>query len=547
VRAAVLTGLAGLLVLLALNLPDDLNALAPGAFLRLPLEALVYLAVVLALPRSLGRVRTAIALVAGLLLGLTAVFRLLDMGFLAALDRPFDALVDWRYTKPLISLARDSYGDRLGTAMVVAAAVVGLLLLVLLPLSVLRLTRAAARHRAPAARGLAAVAALWLALAVLNVHTTGGAVAANTTVPYVYGQISRVPGELEDQREFEQAVGKEEAPPEAEARGLLSGLRGKNVLFVFVESYGEVALQGSWFSPGVNAVIDKASRQLGAAGFARRSAWFTSPTFGGISWLAHSTLQSGLWVDSQQRYDILLKSPRMTLSRYFGKAGWRAVAVIPSNNRDWPEGRFYHYDKIYDSRNIGYKGPRFGYPTMPDQFTLTAFQRLELAQHRRRPVMAEIDLLSSHTPWSRTPRMVKESTVDDGSVFHAMKAQLPSEEEIWTSAKSVQAAYGHAIEYSLTALTHFIRTYLDDDDVVVFMGDHQPSTIVSGENASHKTPVTIVARDRHVLDQVASWRWDRGLRPSAAAPVWRMDQFRDRFLAAFGGTGRKPAQSVSKR
>jgi hypothetical protein len=430
--------------------------------------------------------------------------------------------------------------------MVVAAALTGILLLVLLPLSVLRVTRVAARHRGPAARGLAAVASLWLVMAVLNVQTGGGAVAANTTAPYVYGQISRVPGELEDQREFEQAADAEEDAPEAEARGLLSGLRGKNVLFVFVESYGKVALDGSWFSPGVNTVVARASQQLKKAGFGSRSAWFTSPTFGGISWLAHATFQSGLWVDSQQRYDILMKSPRMTLSKFFGNAGWRPVAVAPSNNRDWPEGRrFYRFDKVYDSRNIGYKGPRFGYPTMPDQFTLAAFQRLELAPDRRRPVMAEIDLLSSHTPWSRTPRMVKESTVGDGRVFWPMKAQLPSEEEIWTSAKSVQEAYGHSIEYSLTALTHFIRTYLDDDDVVVFMGDHQPSTIVSGENASHETPVTIVARDRHVLEQVAPWGWDRGLRPTAAAPVWRMDQFRDRFLAAFGGRARKPAQSVS--
>ena len=213
------------------------------------------------------------------------------------------------------------------------------------------------------------------------------------------------------------------------------------------------------------------------------------------------------------------------------------MAVVPSNNRDWPEGRFYQWEKIYDSRNIGYKGPRFGYPTMPDQFTLSAFQRLELAQERRRPVMAEIDLLSSHTPWSRTPRMIKESRVGDGSAFHAMKATLPTEEEIWTSSRRVQEAYADAIEYSLTALTRFIKTYLDEDDVVVFMGDHQPSTIVSGEDASHDTPVTIVAQDRRVLDRIASWGWDRGLRPTTSAPVWRMDEFRDRFIAAFDGPG----------
>ena len=70
------------------------------------------------------------------------------------------------------------------------------------------------------------------------------------------------------------------------------------------------------------------------------------------------------------------------------------------------------------------------------------------------------------------------------------------------------------------------------------MGDHQPSTIVSGEDASHEVPVTIVARDRDVLDPITSLRWTAGLRPATDAPVWRMDQFRDRFLAAYGGGAR---------
>jgi hypothetical protein len=431
--------------------------------------------------------------------------------------------------------------------MLVAAALTGVLLLVLLPLSVLRLTRVAARHRGPAARALAGVTSLWLALAVLDVQAGGDAVAAAGTAPYVYGQFSRVPGELEDQREFEAAAEEESTEllsglterPGQRDRGPLSGLRGKNVLIVFVESYGEVALQGSWFAPEVNAVLSQASKELGAAGFGSRSAWFTSPTFGGISWLAHATLQSGLWVDGQQRYDILMKSPRMTLSQYFGTAGWRTVAVAPSNNRDWPEGRqFYKWDKVYDSRTLGYRGPRFAYPTMPDQYTLAAFERLELAADRRRPVMAEIDLLSSHTPWVKIPRMVKQSALGNGSVFNGMPEQLPSEEEVWSSPQRVQQAYAASIRYSLTALTRFIRGSLDEDDVVVFLGDHQPSTIVAGEDASHDVPVTILARDQRVLDRVASWRWDQGLRPTASAPVWRMDEFRDRFIAAFDDRGR---------
>jgi hypothetical protein len=212
------------------------------------------------------------------------------------------------------------------------------------------------------------------------------------------------------------------------------------------------------------------------------------------------------------------------------------VADVPANTRDWPEVAFYHYDHIYDSRNVGYEGPRFGYPTMPDQYTLDAFHRLELAPEQRPPVMAEIDLITSHTPWSRTPRMIPQSAVGDGSVYDGMPETLPSESDIWPSPQRVRAAYGESVEYSLDALVTFVTTYGDDNLVVVMLGDHQPATIVSGENAGHDVPIAIVARDPAVFDAISGWGWGTGLRPESDAPVWRMDAIRDRFLAAFGAS-----------
>jgi hypothetical protein len=540
-----LTGLATLLVLLALDLPNQLQELEPAAFARLPLEAPVFLAVALALPPSLGRVRVLLPLAAGFVLGLTAVFKVLDMGFLQSLNRPFDPLIDWGYADSLVETVRDSVGDGPGTALLVGSALASVALLVLLPLSVLRITRVAGRHRGPAIRTVAVLASLWLALAALEVRGDAGMVASRDTAGYAYGQVSRIPTQLRDRREF--ATAAENDPfRRVAAPDLLTGLRGKDVLFVFVESYGRVALEGSSFSPGVNAVLAAGNTRLDEAGFASRSAYLTSPTFGAISWLAHATLQSGLWVDSQPRYDVLVTSPRLTLSRLFQRAGWRTVADVPANNRDWPQGAFYDYDHIYDSRNVGYQGPRFGYPTMPDQYTLDAFHRLELAPEHRRPVMAEIDLITSHAPWSRTPRMIDQAEVGDGSVYDGMPEQLPSAGDIWPSPERVKAAYGDSIEYSLEALVSFVTHYGDDDLVMVVLGDHQPATIVSGQGADHDVPIAVLSRDRTVLDRVSDWGWTDGLRPDPDAPVWRMDAFRDRFLAAFGpggGAGTRPASA----
>lgn len=527
----VLTVLAVAVTWAALSVPTDLATVGPASLGHLPLEAVVLVLLVVALPARPARV---VAVAAGALLAVVAVLELLDLAFRSALGRPFDPVLDWTYVGDLVGLVRDSFGATLGTVLLLAGVVLLLGVLILVPASLLRLARALRRHRRPAARAAAGSAALWLLLALVGAHgLAGGPVASATSAEYAYTEVSRIPAVLRDQQHFEQATLADplRAVP---ADRLLTALRGKDVLFVFVESYGRVAVQGSSFSPSVDRTLDNGTRRLHASGFSARSAFLTSPTFGGLSWLAHSTLQSGLWVDSQQRYDTLVTSPRQTLSRAFGRAGWRTVSDVPADTSAWPQGAFYGYDHFYDARNVGYAGPRFGYPTMPDQFTLDALHRLELARTRRAPVMAEVDLLSSHVPWSRTPRLVPQSAVGDGSVFDGMPATLPSEADIWPSPARVQAAYGRSVVYSLNALISFVRHYGTDRTVLVVLGDHQPSSIVSGQDPGHDVPISVIAHDPAVLRRIAPWHWQAGLRPAPDAPVWRMDSFRDRFLRTFG-------------
>ncbi len=331
------------------------------------------------------------------------------------------------------------------------------------------------------------------------------------------------------------------------AGDLLTDLRGKDVLLVFVESYGRVAVEGSSFAPGVNEVLDSGTRQLERAGFASRSAYLTSPTFGAVSWLAHSTLQSGLWVDSQQRYDQLVTSPRLTLSSLFGRAGWRTVADIPANTRDWPQGAFYDFDHVYDSRNVGYQGPRFGYPTMPDQYTLDAFHRLELAPTSRGP--GDGGDRPDHQPCPVVPDAADDSPVRRSATVRRTTGCLRSCLRRPTSGRPRSGSGRRTATRSSTrckALMSFLTTYGDKDLVVVMLGDHQPATIVSGEDAGHDVPITMIARDPAVLDRISGWDWTEGLRPGSDAPVWRMDTFRDRFLAAYsssGHTGDLPAST----
>jgi hypothetical protein len=530
--AGVITVLACLLVWLALIAPNEISRLTPEAFLRIPLEGLLFVALVLVLPRRPCRIMAALV---GLVLGLLTIVKFLDMAFFEALGRPFNPVVDWSYFESAKGLLSDSIGSRDTTISLIAAGLLCVAVLVFMPLSLLRLTRLVDRHRATSIRGVTALGSVWLLCALFGAQLVPGAPIASTSASTLaYGQVSQVRLGIQDQQTFGRAAAVD-AFRNTRGKDLLTGLRGKDVIVAFVESYGRVAVQGSAFSPQVDSVLDAGTNRLRAAGFSSQSAWLTSPTFGGISWLAHSTLQSGLWIDNQQRYNKFVASDRFTLSDAFKRAGWRTVADVPSNDRVWQEGSsFYHYDKIYDSRNVGYIGPKFSYASMPDQYVLSAFQRLELAKPTHAPVMAEIDLVSSHTPWAPLPHLVDWSKVGDGSTFDVMPAQGQSPAVVWRDPSQVRAAYGRSIEYSLNTLISFVQTYHDNNLVLILLGDHQPATIVSGPGAGHDVPITIIAHDPAVMDRISGWGWQNGMRPDSNAPVWPMDAFRDRLLTAYG-------------
>lgn len=532
VAPALLTVLAGLAVWGALVLPDRVDHLTPGMLLHLPLEAIVVVALALVLP---AQARRSASVIVGLVLAVVVVLKVLNIGFVVVLDRPFDPAVDWALLKPGVDVLRDTDGVAVAAGAVVAA-VLGLVAVVtLLPLAVLRLTRVASDHKRGSLLAGTALGLAWTLALVTGLQLApDDRVASASAVERVYHDVRRLHAGLQDRAVFEEQIASD---PFADTPGdrLLSGLAGKDVLLVFMESYGRVAVQDPSISPDVARVLDAGTRRLGQRGFSARSAFLTSPAFGAGSWLAHATMQSGLWVDDEQRYDRLLGARRLTLTSAFDRAGWRTVFGLPSVTTAWPEGAaFYGYDRLLDANDTGYVGPRFKWSRMPDQYALDAFRRLELDPGRRDPVMAEIDLSSSHHPWTPLPHLVPWRDLGDGSVFTHARDNDISSHELFRDPEAVRAAYGRSVVYSLRSLISFVRTWPDPDLVLVVVGDHQPWSYITGPDPTHDVPVTILAHDPAVLRRVAGWRWEEGMLPSPNAPVWRMDTFRDRFLTAFG-------------
>ena len=169
-------------------------------------------------------------------------------------------------------MIRNAIGPTL-TNLAIAGFWLGLILLVAaISASTIRITSVAAAHRRGTVRGLVAVVAVWGLAAGLSWQVTPGfPVASTSAAGLAVAQVKATDDAITDSRRFEQAVNGYD--PEATIPGsdLLTKLRGKDVVIAFVESYGQVAVQGSSFSPGVDNVLGAAPPRWPARAGRRRA------------------------------------------------------------------------------------------------------------------------------------------------------------------------------------------------------------------------------------------------------------------------------------
>ncbi|GAA3235177.1 hypothetical protein GCM10020256_52850 [Streptomyces thermocoprophilus] len=272
-----LTALAFALIVAALLLPNKSVQFRLVMFTRIPVEALIGAAVLLALPR---RVRPWVAAVAGLGLGVLTVLNLTDVGFNEYLGRSFNLILDWE----LLDDAQSYLGDTVGgtTAMLATVGVIALIAVLIAAMvwATVRVSALIGRHRSRSSRVLLVVSVVWMTCSALDVQFSGVPVASEHAVAMVRYREQAVRETIRDEREFAKEA-KADAfgatPPEQ----LVPDLRGKDMIFTFIESYGRSAIEDPVMAPGVNRTLDESTRMLEQAGYHAKSGWLTSATYGG--------------------------------------------------------------------------------------------------------------------------------------------------------------------------------------------------------------------------------------------------------------------------
>ncbi|MEX1233475.1 MAG: sulfatase-like hydrolase/transferase [Roseovarius sp.] len=524
---------AALILHVLLIQPNHPGAFTWQALWLFPLELPVILLVLIA---ARGRLATGLRVVLSVSLTVIGVLKSADFAMFTALARGFNPVADL----VLIDAGLRLLAGAIGVLPAILAALGAIVATALIGWAVWWATGVwAAVPRPRWAAGTAglgaavfamlAVAEIGLALGRWSLPFTPPGAAFTARVGYERALLARQT--VIDLRAFRIAARED---PYADRGGLLNRI-DRDVLVVFVESYGRTSLDTPFYADLHRQTLRRSEAELRGLGYAMASGVLSAPTRGGQSWLSHATFANGLWVNDQTRYGAMLASGRETLFHIAARSGFRTATVMPQITLDWPESDVMGFDTVLAAKDLGYEGAAFNWVTMPDQFTFAALDRLVRAPAGDAPIFAQLALGSSHAPWTPVPELVEWERVGDGRIFNEMAAAGDPPDVVWRDRERVREQYRKAIDYALSTVFSYAALHAEDPPLMIVLGDHQAADFIALDDRAD-VPIHIIGPP-DLISQVAGWGWQDGLIPGEDMPALPMDRMRDVLIETFS----KPA------
>jgi hypothetical protein len=333
------------------------------------------------------------------------------------------------------------------------------------------------------------------------------------------------------------------------------GAARPTILVFVIESYGTVLWRDRDFS-AFPTWLDEQGKALGRAGYHIASKQMVSPTFGGSSWLAGTSLLCGVRIDNQKRFQGLLASQVRCLPAFLNEAGYRTVVAAGNiKSQDESYQRILPFQKYYIRDDFAYRGPRMGWAFVPDQYAIDFIHRREIAPRlvgsaeasAARPLFAAYFLTTSHHPWSIVPPFVADwSSLGDGTLYGRLP--ITDFQNQFVAGNDYRTAYRSSIQYSLqSVLSYLQRLPPDDRSLVIVLGDHQPRRPVARMKEDPWTvPVHVLSRDPKAVERFARVGYRPGLAPALDQAPAGLEKFMPDLFAVYAAPAEKPAAPAGK-
>jgi hypothetical protein len=170
---------------------------------------------------------------------------------------------------------------------------------------------------------------------------------------------------------------------------------------------------------------------------------------------------------------------------------------MPGLKTLWLEGLSYGFDTVYGAKQLDYRGPSFGWWTIPDQFSLYHVHQNEVAQPHRKPLLIFFPTITSHAPFAPVAPYQEDWTELGEAPFAQVDVIAPS--LLLIDMSPLGPAYVHSVRYNLQVLKGYLQTLAPSNALFLVLGDHQPPAVVSGSQASWDVPVHVISKDSQLI------------------------------------------------
>jgi hypothetical protein len=282
-----------------------------------------------------------------------------------------------------------------------------------------------------------------------------------------------------------------------------------NVIILFVESYGKILFEEH--EDKFKTLTTKLEKKLNNNGIDVVSNLSWAPRLGGGSWLCYSSFLYGIKVENEGLFRIILQKENAehmnpSILEVLHRDGYEnfllnALTGFKNLKINWEEIKeLFSAKDVIKFEDLEYKGKLVGGLGLqpPDQFSL--HKGFEILQSKRadKPYAFFFETLNSHAKW-QSPITIEEDwkTYDNPDFFYPM-------------TNMNYDSYFPAMDYQLSFIVDFITKKMDDNTVIMVMGDHQPP-LITGPNSGNETPVHIIAKNRSFLEHFKEYGFEDGL------------------------------------
>lgn len=307
-----------------------------------------------------------------------------------------------------------------------------------------------------------------------------------------------------------------------------------DIYLIFVESYGSVLYRRQKLKDPYLALVEGLEQELQNEGWHAATILSESPTWGGGSWMAYTSTLFGLRVDSHPAYLSLLErfadGGYPHLGATLQQMGYQPARVtslsVELDDEQWEQYKaFYGVERWLRYGDLAYDGKHYGWgPAPPDQYVLNAAN--EKLKASSEPLFLFMIMQNSHYPWQEVPEIVSDwRELADGSEANPQrKIMIPK-------VTADPANFLESIRYELTVLTDFILQEVDEEAIVILVGDHQPGYITN-RAGGYDTPLHIISRDDALVNSLSAYGFEEGLSVGEAEAGMKHEGFYSLLMRA---------------